>query len=312
MALRPAALPAFGVFVVAARHQNFAHAAAELNLTASAVSHHVRTLEAALGVRLFQRHARGADLTAEGRTLADAATAALSDIEMIAGSLKKVSRQVNRLRIATLHSLNYCWILPRIKSFMDANPRVRLSFETGLALTRFDSTGPDLAIRYGEGQWQGLTAYHLMDEELFPAAAPTLPGINGLSQLEAVAKLPLITDLAFQGWADWLRAAGLRAVGMSEMHTFTDSTDAMRAAVSGVGAILARGRLVEPYLASGELVRLPGPAVKARFGYYAVHPTHQRPSPSAAAFIDWARQEAALDASVTPVASRVSTSRPKR
>lgn len=312
MALRPAALPAFGVFVVAARHQNFAYAAEELDLTASAVSHHVRTLEAALGVRLFQRHARGADLTAEGRTLADAATAALSDIDVIAASLKKVSRNVNRLRVATLHSLNYCWILPRLRSFTDANPRVRVSFETGLALTRFDSTGPDLAIRYGQGQWPGLTAHHLMDEELFPAAAPTLPGINELSQVNAIAKLPLITDLAFQGWADWFRAAGLRAVAMSEMHTFTDSTDAMRASVSGLGAILARSRLAEPYLRSGELARLPGPAVKARFGYYAVHPTHQRPSPSAAAFIHWARHEAALDASVTPFPSRVSTTRPKR
>jgi DNA-binding transcriptional LysR family regulator len=151
-----------------------------------------------------------------------------------------------------------------------------------------------------------------MDEELFPAAAPTLPGINELSQVNAIAKLPLITDLAFQGWADWFRAAGLRGVGMPEMHTFTDSTDAMRASVSGLGAILARSRLAEPYLRSGELARLPGPSLKARFGYYAVHPAHQRPSPSAAAFIHWARHEAALDASVTPFPSRVPTTRPKR
>ncbi|MGH8185224.1 MAG: LysR family transcriptional regulator, partial [Steroidobacteraceae bacterium] len=50
MNVRPALLPAFGVFATAARHQNFAHAAEELHLTASAVSHHVRRLEAALGV----------------------------------------------------------------------------------------------------------------------------------------------------------------------------------------------------------------------------------------------------------------------
>jgi hypothetical protein len=49
MTLRPTALPAFGVFAVAARHQNFANAAEELGLTASAVSHHVRGLEATLG-----------------------------------------------------------------------------------------------------------------------------------------------------------------------------------------------------------------------------------------------------------------------
>src|SRR5580704_17928588 len=81
MSLQPATLPAFAVFVVAARHQNFARAAEELGLTASAVSHHVRTLESTLGIRLFQRHARGANLTTQGRTLADSVSAALSDID---------------------------------------------------------------------------------------------------------------------------------------------------------------------------------------------------------------------------------------
>ena len=66
MQLRPSLLPALAVFAVAARHQNFAQAAQELHLTASAVSHHVRRLEEVLEVRLFLRHARGVRLTAEG------------------------------------------------------------------------------------------------------------------------------------------------------------------------------------------------------------------------------------------------------
>ena len=66
MHVRPALLPALGVFAAAARHQNFAHAAEELHLTASAVSHHVRKLESQLGVALFQRNARGVTLTVEG------------------------------------------------------------------------------------------------------------------------------------------------------------------------------------------------------------------------------------------------------
>ncbi|WP_159065352.1 LysR family transcriptional regulator, partial [Xanthomonas citri] len=86
MNLRPTLLPALGVFAAAARHQNFAHAAEELHLTASAVSHHVRKLEALLGATLFQRLPRGVKLTAEGRQLADAATAALAEIAAVAGN----------------------------------------------------------------------------------------------------------------------------------------------------------------------------------------------------------------------------------
>src|SRR6201994_2038266 len=100
MTLRPTALPAFGVFAIAARHQNFAHAAEELDLTASAVSHHVRSLEATLGVKLFQRHARGVVLTAEGRSLADAATAALSDIDAVAVGLSGKVNLSSQLRVA--------------------------------------------------------------------------------------------------------------------------------------------------------------------------------------------------------------------
>jgi len=70
MSLRPDFLSALAAFESAARHQNFSHAGEELHLTASAVSHHVRKLEARLGVPLFQRHARGVSLTAEGRRLA--------------------------------------------------------------------------------------------------------------------------------------------------------------------------------------------------------------------------------------------------
>jgi DNA-binding transcriptional LysR family regulator len=295
MALRPTLLPAFGVFAAAARYQNFAHAAQELHLTASAVSHHVRKLEEALGVALFQRHARGVILTAAGRALADAASAALTDLDAASTSLRTGARGVARLRIATLHSLTYCWLLPRLSRFTGAHPHVRLSIDASIVLARFDDSGPDLAIRHGPGHWPGLTAHHIMDEHLFPVAAPTLAATAKVVEPRQILDLPLVTDLAHQGWSDWFRAAGLRGVRLRELHTFSDSTDAMQAAVHGLGAALARTHIAAPYLAGGQLVRLPGPELKSRFSYYAVHPSHRRPGAAAAAFIAWLREEAVRD-----------------
>ena len=60
----------------------------------------------------------------------------------------------------------------------------------------------------------------------------------------------------------------------------------------GVGAALARRHVAQPYLQRYELVRLPGPALQARFAYYAVHPAHKPPSAAAQAFIDWLKEEA--------------------
>jgi LysR family transcriptional regulator, glycine cleavage system transcriptional activator len=295
MPLRPAVLPAFAVFAAAARYQNFAHAAEELHLTASAVSHHVRRLEATLGVTLFQRHARGVTLTAQGRALADATTVALADLDAASESLVSPSRDVSHVRVAALHSLTYCWLLPRLSSFAAAYPHVRLYFETSIALARFDEAGPDLGIRHGPGHWAGLTAHHLMDDALFPVAAPTLPGIRQVTAPEHIARLPMISDLALQGWPDWFRAAEARHVNLPHMHSFTDSTDAMLAAVHGLGAALARKHIAAPYIARRELVRLPGPSMKARFAYYVVYPAHRRPTPAAAAFIEWLRHEGAND-----------------
>ena len=84
----------------------------------------------------------------------------------------------------------------------------------------------------------------------------------------------------------------MRGLNLPAMHTFSDSTDAMRAAVYGIGAALARKQIVMPYLQRYELIRLPGPALKARFAYYAVHPAHRPLAPAAEAFIDWMKREA--------------------
>lgn len=126
MHLRPTLLPALGVFAAAARHQNFAHAAEELHLTASAVSHHVRKLEALLGATLFQRLPRGVMLTAEGRQLADAASAALAEIAAVAGNLHPREDAIP-LRVTTLRSLSYCWLLPRLPRFCRLHPHIRLT-----------------------------------------------------------------------------------------------------------------------------------------------------------------------------------------
>jgi LysR family transcriptional regulator, glycine cleavage system transcriptional activator len=291
MKLRPNLMPALSIFATAARHQNFAHAAEELHLTASAVSHHVRRLEAILDVALFQRHARGVSLTGEGRALADATTLALSDLQAVAESLGR-SRESKRLRINTLHSLTYAWLLPRLPHFIEQHPDLRISIDTDMALTRFDENGPDLAIRHGPGHWPGVTAHHLMDDELFPVASPDFPGIGRIVEPSQIAQLPLIADLALQSWRDWFRAAGLRGLRLPAMHTLSDSSGVMRAAALGIGAALARRHIVGPYLASGELIRLPGPALKARFAYFAVHPTHKPMSADAHAFVEWLKGEA--------------------
>jgi DNA-binding transcriptional LysR family regulator len=285
--LRSDWLPALAAFESAARHQNFAHAAEELHLTASAVSHHVRKLEARLGVALFQRHARGVSLTAEGRQLADAAGNSLAELDGTLRALRASRDQAPRVRITTLHSLAHTWLLPRLPRFLDANPGIGLAFDTELALARFDEGGPDLGIRHGPGDWPGLAAIPLMDDTLLPVASPTLPGIDAVREPADLLHLPLIADKARHGWPDWFRAAGVTAAPPPERLQFADSTDAHLAAALGLGVALARERILAPFLSDGRLRRLPLPAMPARWQYWVIYPAHRRLAPPARAFVDW-------------------------
>lgn len=285
MTLRPEWLPALAAFEAAARHQNFARAAEELHLTASAVSHHVRRLEARLGRILFQRHARGVALTADGRQLADAASSAFSDVEAVVQGLRAPRPRQEQVRLTTLHSLAHAWLIPRLAEFTRQHPDIGIRIETEIALTRFDEGGPDLGIRHGPGQWPGLHAQYLMGDALFPVSDPDRArDIRGAAD---VIRHPLIGDLARQGWPDWLRAAGIRQQPADERYVFSDSTDTLHAAASGLGVALAREKIVAPWLDSGKLVVLPGPRLEARWSYHLIHPEHRRLRPPARLLADW-------------------------
>ncbi|RKH06529.1 LysR substrate-binding domain-containing protein [Corallococcus carmarthensis] len=310
MTLRTDLLPALAAFESAARHQNFARAAEELHLTASAVSHHVRKLEDRLGVVLFQRHARGVALTAEGRQLADAASTALSDMDNVLGGLKHSRDEDAVVRVTTVHSLTYAWLLPRMPGFTALHPRVRIHVDTEMALTRFDEGGPDLGIRYGQPPWPGLSAHPLMDDALFPVASPKLAGIEHVREAADVAKLPLIADLTRQGWQDWFRSADVRGVRVEERYSFSDTTGALMAAVQGLGAALAREKIVTPYFADNRLIRLPGPIVPTRASYFVVYPAHRRLRPAARLFCDWLLAQ--RDSPQTPIPAATQGAAPPR
>ena len=285
-------LAALGAFEAAARLQNFAHAGAELHLTASAISHHVRKLEAQLGVTLFRRHARGVSLTPAGRTLADATAASLTEIESVLAGFER-ERKAERVRVTMLPSFAACWFMPRVAKFAAMHPDIRLTIDADRALSRFEPGGPDLGIRYGLGQYAGLATHHLMDDAMFPAASPKLPGVRKVKAAADIAQLPLIGDLSLQGWRDWFRVAGVSRARIDALHHIADTSDAMDAAAGGLGAVLARKRLATEHLASGRLVRLPGPEMSTRYAYYLVHPQDRPLSPAAMKLSAWIRAQAA-------------------
>src|SRR5574340_559073 len=154
-------------FEAAARHGSFAAAAAELHVTPSAISQHVRALELRLSRKLFDRGANGIAPTSLGRHYAEGLGRAFAMIERATTELSgKGGHEVLIVRVPT--SFASQWIAPRLDLFRIAQPQFDLRL-TALGPSVEQAGGAiDAEIRYGWGDWPKLCAVELMHDEVFP------------------------------------------------------------------------------------------------------------------------------------------------
>src|SRR5688572_1574750 len=248
-------------------------AARSLGITHSAVSRHVSELEAWLGIPLLGgASGRRTGFTAQGETLGRAALASLNGLAEAVAQVRE-SRRANSVVIATTASLASRWLLPRLPRLAERAAWVEISVLVQPRVASLADQGADLALRMGPGPWPGEAAEPLMGESLFPVMSEQAWLKAGRPhRLGDLLKLPLIHDRdPNAGWALWRDAFGPAALDIQKGARF-DSTDlVLQAAAQGIGVALARGRLAETELASGQLVRFLGDrAVTLETAYWIV------------------------------------------
>src|ERR1700692_4268050 len=120
-------------FAAPGRHLRFTAAAAELNVTQTAISHQIRRLEEELGIRLFIRQNRALALTPEARDYLPGVRAAFNDLRL---ATERLLRRDNDhvLTISTLASLAAKWLLPRLSAFQEAYPGIHVRLTTSTRL----------------------------------------------------------------------------------------------------------------------------------------------------------------------------------
>ena len=296
MAARLPSLNGLRAFEAAARHMSFTAAAAELNVTQTAISHLIRRLENEIGVRLFSRQNRGLALTAEGRDYLPGVRTAFQDLRLATERLlRKDDERV--LTISTLASLAAKWLLPRLASFQEKHRDIDVRITTSTELVDFHGCEIDAAIRFGRGQWPGLQADWLMADELFPVCSPQLlQGENPLRKPEDLAKHTLLHTSGYsEDWQQWLTAAGV-APGLSARHgpTFDLSLMTVQAAIDGMGVAIGRTSYVEADIAAGRLVVPFDISLPSDAGFYLVYPPDKAKARKLVAFREW----------LTPLAQR--------
>lgn len=283
-------------FEASARLMSFTQAAAELNVTQTAISHQIRRLEEQLGVKLFIRQNRRLALTKEAESYLPAVRSAFDDLRLATDRLRRSDRDA-RLTVSTTASLATKWLVSRVASFQDAHPGLEVRITTSPHLVDFRREEVDVAVRYGRGHWAGLRAHWLMAERLFPVCAPALlDGTRKLRRPEDLAHHILLhTTSSGDDWRLWLTAAGLpQSIAARRGLTFDQGFMAIQAAVEGLGVALGRGHLVEADIAAGRLVAPFDVELPQDAGYYVVTPEATADAPNIALFRDW------LIASATP------------
>lgn len=273
-------------FVRAARTQSMKRAAAELHVSASALSRQIQALERHLGIRLFQRLNPGLALTDEGRRYLEPAAAALAQLE---AAQALFAPQRRALRISALESFSECWLVPNLPDFERAHPDVEIELEATLRYADFERERVDAAIRFGRGPWKDLHGEPILDLDFFPVCSPRLT--SGDAPLRRPADLARHTLIHVaqtpEAWAAWLRAAGVPELTPRRHVTYDHVNLALSAAESGQGVALSTPILCAARLRAKRLRRLFRMAVRSAETYHFVCRPESLEDPLIAALRDW-------------------------
>jgi len=233
-------LNALRAFEAAARHQNFTRAALELCVSQAALSHQIRALEDRLGVSLFTRLPRGVALTDEGARLYPVLNEAFDRIAVsldrfVGGHFREV------LSVGVVGTFATGWLLPRLGDFSARHPDIELRLQTHNNRIDLAGEGLDLAIRFGDGDWQGQISDVVLDAPFAPLCAPALART-------------LLRSYRSDEWPRWLQAAGAPELD-ARGPVFDSSLTLASAAAAGAGVALLPLKMFEHDLAQGRLIQ---------------------------------------------------------
>jgi LysR family transcriptional regulator, glycine cleavage system transcriptional activator len=292
-------LRALTAFEAAARLGSFRAAAGELGITRSAVSHQVKLLEERLGLQLFRRDARKAELTAEGQTYFPTVRDAFDQIE---AQTRAIRPSVNNteLTIQVYVTVAIKWLIPRLHDFERRFPDMKVRLSTSYFDWDFDDRAVDLGIVLARNKSGGHYYRALFQSKLVPVCAPAL--LHGKSPLTKPADLKdhKLIDVytAEEDWQLWLEAAGVSDVKPSNRLSVDSYILAQEAAIEGRGVAMTIGPFAAEEIRNGRLVQPFEIAVPHRHQWYFACRNEDRKKPKVARFEEWLLKQIDADPSL--------------
>ncbi len=286
-------LPDLAAFVVVARLRSFRRAAAELGLTASALSHGLRGLEERLGVRLLQRTTRSVGLTEAGARLFEQLAPALGDITR---ALEEVNsfrdRPRGRLKINVPKLAARLVIAPRLAAFAATYPDVELEVTVDDGFVDIVVQGYDAGIRFGESVERDMVAVRVSPDQRFAVAGspdyfarwapPATP--HDLRE-HACLGFRMPGSGVLYHW-EFEKDGVAVDVAPSGAPVLNDPDLAIAAALDGVGLVYTGEAFLRPHLEVGRQVRVLDDWCPAIPGFFLYYPSRRNAPAALRALID--------------------------
>jgi LysR family glycine cleavage system transcriptional activator len=264
------------------------------------VAQQVRLLEEDVGAALVERSGRGLRLTDAG--LAGAAPLAEGFAALARAS--RAMRETKGRRFLVINSsasFAATWLVARIGKFKARHPEIDVLLDANPMAESLDSGAVDAMIRWGAGDFPGLSQTLLFKEDVFPVCAPEVAaGPNPLRTPDDLKFHPLLhldwnpAYASWPTWSDWLKAAGAGDVPASHGVWFNHMSMAIGAAAQGQGVALTSFAIAADELAAGRLVAPFATSVRTPFGYYLLCRPEEAATPRIRALREFLVEEAAL------------------
>jgi LysR family glycine cleavage system transcriptional activator len=296
----PRALPplhALIAFDAIARHRNMAHAARELGVTRSALTHSIGMLERLLQVRLFLRTTPLVELSKAGKYYHDAVHFFARSAGDALFRLSAVSRVP--LRLSVTPGFARLWLGPRLQSFVQRHSRVDLNITVADTPVEAELQQSDIVIRYGRLAPHATLAMPLWRETLVAVSHPALAAAMQKMDLGKLVRTYALLEHPQFTWNEWLTSAHGGQWALQPSLVCRDIVLVLEAAAAGSGVAIAPRRMILPYLQQRRLslahtVERPGDYFYA----YALESNMTRPPVTA--FLAWMSNEVHESAQADP------------
>ena len=293
------------VFASVARHLSFQRAATEMEISTSAVSHAIRGLEERLGVTLFNRTTRSVALTEAGQHFLARLEPALREVDTAMESMNLFrASPTGTVRINTPLVAAHMVIAPVMARFLKAFPGLSLEVVDDNRIIDVVGAGFDAGIRYLDAVPEDMVAVPLGPPRRF-ATVVTPEWLERNGPISHPNELTMHECVRFRlasgkilRW-EFEKDGQQIVIDVNGRITVGDGRLALRAAADGLGPAYVFEHLAQPFMESGQLVRLLEnwcPNLPSFVLYYS---RQRQVSTALRAFIDTARQFTADEQMIT-------------